>query len=159
MSLAKALDILGHQTYHMTDIQESNHSSVWLEVVQKSTSAYSEQAFRESLRSWADDMLLKGFTAMTGFPIVIYYKEFMDFYPEAKVILTLRAGEKWFDSWSRSMKTEVLMQSKPFRWFHNVPFMKDTMGAANSIYSICKLSLSFSLSPSFIESLCLLMLS
>jgi hypothetical protein len=44
------------------------------------------------------DALFDGFRATVDWPGVAYWRELVDHYPEAKVVLTLRDPERWFDS-------------------------------------------------------------
>lgn len=54
--------------------------------------------------SW--DEVFAGYRATTDFPGVSYWRELVDTYPNAKVVLTVRDPEKWFDS----VRTSVLRQ-------------------------------------------------
>lgn len=44
------------------------------------------------------DTLLVGYHSAVDFPWALYYKEIMEHYPEAKVVLTVRDPEKWHES-------------------------------------------------------------
>ena len=44
------------------------------------------------------DSLFEGYEAMTDLPGCVFYKELMEKYPEAKVILTVRDPETWYES-------------------------------------------------------------
>ncbi len=48
-------------------------------------------------------LLFKGFQSCTDFPAALYYKEFTKQYPNAKVVLTVRDPDKWFDSASKTI--------------------------------------------------------
>jgi hypothetical protein len=59
------------------------------------------------LKRWADIMqggkadweaLFKGYQAATDWPVAAYYKDLMNIYPDAKVILTVRDPERWHRS-------------------------------------------------------------
>lgn len=60
----------------------------------------------ESLPLWIDagngkpdwDAIFAGYTAMVDHPGCAYWRELMDFYPDAKVLHTVRDPDKWFDS-------------------------------------------------------------
>jgi len=43
--------------------------------------------------------LFKGYRATVDFPACTYYKELLEVFPQAKVILSTRDSEKWFKSW------------------------------------------------------------
>ena len=42
--------------------------------------------------------LFDGFESAVDFPVCLSYKELADYYPNAKVILTVRDPERWFES-------------------------------------------------------------
>lgn len=44
------------------------------------------------------DALFKGYRAAVDFPSAYYYRELLQQYPEAKVILTVRDASKWYES-------------------------------------------------------------
>lgn len=49
------------------------------------------------------DLLFNGFQSCTDFPAALYYKELIKQYPNAKVVLTVRDPEKWYDSASKTI--------------------------------------------------------
>lgn len=104
-SLKKALDILGYNTYHMTENFKHFHFTFWLRV------SNSEFANREKKNndnngeaSYHFDEIFKydpreQYTATCDFPSSQYWEEQLKQYPDAKVILTKRANaEKWYQS-------------------------------------------------------------
>jgi hypothetical protein len=86
LSLKHALEELGYtKTHHMMEVIENPEQlPYWIEMHYKRKSDY--------------DAMFKGFAAMVDFPGAIYYKEFMEQYPDAKVILNVRDPEKWYKS-------------------------------------------------------------
>ena len=60
----------------------------------------------ESVPLWIDaqngkgdwDAIFSGYQSMVDHPGCIHWRELMDFYPDAKVLHTLRDPDKWFDS-------------------------------------------------------------
>ena len=86
LSLKQALEDLGFRPcYHFIEmLKNPEHIPIW------------EAAARGETVDW--DKLLKGFQATTDAPACHYYREFMELYPEAKVILTVRAPENWYKS-------------------------------------------------------------
>ena len=85
MSLKAALEQLGYPCYHMVECfpQGPGHWKLW------------EQA-KNGVADW--DALFEGFTATVDFPACTSYAALAHYYPEAKVILTVRDPEKWFTS-------------------------------------------------------------
>ena len=44
------------------------------------------------------DAIFKNYAATVDFPASNYWRELADFYPEAKIVLSVRDAEKWFQS-------------------------------------------------------------
>jgi len=55
------------------------------------------------------DKLFDGFQSAVDIPTFLFYKELMQKYPEAKVILTVRNPESWY----KSFNDTIIHQSKP----------------------------------------------
>jgi hypothetical protein len=90
-SLKFALEHLGFgPCYHMAEVFAGSRRNVplWLEVV----------------RGKADwDEVFAGFQSTTDYPACTYWRELTAFYPAAKVILTVRDADSWFDSVSETI--------------------------------------------------------
>ena len=86
LSMKAALEQLGYfKCHHMVDVIPSpKQVDAWLE---KS---------RGNPIDWED--LFEGFEASVDFPSSLFYKELAEFYPEAKVILTVRPPDGWYES-------------------------------------------------------------
>jgi len=85
-SLKAALEHLGFgPCYHM------------FEVIAKPERA---QDWHEAMDGSVDDWesVLGGFQSTVDWPGCTFWRELMDFYPDAKVLLTVRDPEKWYDS-------------------------------------------------------------
>lgn len=85
-SLQIALEKLGYgNCYHMEKLLRNPADVIlW------------RNAYEEKEVDW--NALFQKYQAIVDFPGSIYYKELVDFYPESKVILTVRDPEKWYDS-------------------------------------------------------------
>ncbi len=85
LSLSKALSLLGFgPCYHMYELRgDSTKIDDWLEV-------------QEGRANW--QKIYQGYQATTDFPGCLYYKELLDAYPDAKVVLTVRDPERWYQS-------------------------------------------------------------
>lgn len=85
-SLKEALEILGFdKCYHMEELFENPQGvGTW------------EQAEKGRAVDW--DSLFKGYQAIVDFPGSIHYKKLMEHYPDAKIILTIRDPERWYNS-------------------------------------------------------------
>ena len=49
------------------------------------------------------DSLFEGYTSCVDWPSAAYWRELIEVYPEAKVILTWRSPESWWESFSRTI--------------------------------------------------------
>ena len=96
MSLKHAIEHLrGTQCYHMIEfVRQSSHIAFW------------EKAFAQKDVSWTD--FLKDCSGIVDFPGSLFVEQLLKAYPNAKVILTIRDEEQWFES----MKSTVLATRK-----------------------------------------------
>lgn len=85
-SLKAALEELGFdKCYHMTEVfPHPEHVPVW------------QAAAEGKPVDW--DKLFEGYQAMVDWPGCAFYKELMQHYPDAKVILSVRDPEAWYKS-------------------------------------------------------------
>lgn len=90
-SLKKALEMLGYQKcYHMFELmKEGSRLKYWEEL--------------EASRTTDFEALFEGYSAAVDFPAISYYKELMQKYPDAKVILTVRDPDRWYESASKTI--------------------------------------------------------
>jgi hypothetical protein len=86
LSLKAALEELGFaRCYHMTEVlAHMDDARVW------------DAAGRGEPVDW--DKLFAGYQATVDWPGCSFYRELLGQYPEAKVILTVRDPERWYDS-------------------------------------------------------------
>ncbi len=86
LSLKAALEELGYaRCYHMTDVlARMDDARVW------------DAAARGEPVDW--DALFAGYQATVDWPGCSFYRELLGRYPEAKVILTVRDPERWYES-------------------------------------------------------------
>lgn len=85
-SLKKALEILGFgKCYHAFELVKDGKRIV-----------YWEQLARGEKTDY--DKLFEGYQSAVDFPVAMYYKALMDQYPDAKVILSYRDAETWYES-------------------------------------------------------------
>ena len=86
LSTKVALEELGFgPCYHMVEVFEHPaHVPVW------------DAAARGETVNWRE--LFKDYQATVDWPGCTFYKEFMELYPDAKVLLTVRDPEKWYES-------------------------------------------------------------
>ncbi len=86
LSLKAALEELGFaKCYHMTEVlAHLEHAAVW------------DAAARGESVDW--EALFRGYQATVDWPGCNFYEEFMKLYPDAKVILSVRDPERWYES-------------------------------------------------------------
>lgn len=95
MSLKVALEELGFgPCYHMSEaFEHPEHVSLW------------EAAIRGEPLDW--EKIFGSYQAAVDWPTSAFYKELMKVYPHAKVLLTIRAPEKWYESTKHTIYTTV----------------------------------------------------
>jgi len=86
LSLKYALEHLGYQKcYHMHAVfRNPHHLGYW------------NKALEHEKFDW--ELLFEGYQATSDFPACLFWKQLLDYYPDAKVILTIRDSEKWYAS-------------------------------------------------------------
>ena len=91
LSLKAALEKLGYdKTHHMLEVfPNKKQKRLWHDVAMK----------REV--DWDD--VFEGFQASVDFPSSTYYNELLAHFPDAKVVLTVRDPDKWYQSASQTI--------------------------------------------------------
>jgi hypothetical protein len=86
MSLKVALETLGFSPcYHMTEVfAHPEHAAFWI------------SAWRGEQADW--DGVLGGYETAVDWPACTFYEELMERHPDAKVILSIRDPERWYES-------------------------------------------------------------
>lgn len=85
-SLKSALEYLGFgPCYHMVEVLENPH------FIRYWNAAASGEAM-----DW--DAVFDGYRAAVDWPVASYWRELADYYPESKIILSVRSAESWYDS-------------------------------------------------------------
>ena len=102
MSLKFALEQLGAgNCYHMMETRKNpDHTELWL------------KAMNAEPVDW--DELFRDYSAAIDWPACRFWRELSEFYPKAKVILTLRDPERWYQSMSQTIY-QALTNPKPGR--------------------------------------------
>jgi len=97
VSLQTAFELLGYHTYHaIVAFQnwEKGDLDMWSDYMEDK----GEMDFRK---------VFEGYDATTALPAFIYYRELMEIYPDAKVVLTVRDPEDWWKSWSALVEDQA----------------------------------------------------
>jgi hypothetical protein len=99
LSMKFALEHLGlGPCYHMSEVFAGGRRNVplWLDVIRGKP-------------DW--DAVFDGYQSTTDYPACTYWRELAAFYPRAKVILTVRDADSWFDSVSETIFSEKMQGS------------------------------------------------
>ena len=117
MSLKLALEQLGFgPCFHMAELfVNQDRAPLWIDAA-------------EGRPNW--EAIFKGFPATTDYPACIYWRELAGAYPNAKLILTLRDAEKWFEStqatiFSQGMTERIRSAPAPIVKFFEKTVWKD----------------------------------
>jgi len=99
-SLKEALEILGFgPCYHMHEVAKNPcHVSIW------------NRAIDEKEVDWQD--LFKGYQSAVDWPTISFLPKLLHQYPHAKVVLTLRDPEQWFESASNTIFEAMALGEK-----------------------------------------------
>ena len=98
-SLKFALEHLGFgPCYHMSEVFAGARRNVplWLDAI-------------DGRPDW--DAIFEGFHSTTDYPACTYWRELAEHYPRAKVILTVRDPDTWFDSVSETIFSDGMQAS------------------------------------------------
>ena len=97
MSLKLALEKIGFgPCYHMAElIMNPARIPLWMAVT-------------EGKPDW--EAVFEGYAATMDYPACLYWRELTTAYPKAKVILTLRDANKWFESTEATIFSEMMTQ-------------------------------------------------
>jgi hypothetical protein len=85
LSLKLALEQLGFEPcHHMIEVLAENaRAADWIEAA-------------EGRLGW--EALFAGYSATVDYPGCVFWRELVEYYPEAKVVLSVRDAESWFES-------------------------------------------------------------
>ncbi|KAJ5216272.1 uncharacterized protein N7498_002679 [Penicillium cinerascens] len=93
-SLADALAELGQgPIYHMRHVGENKHQQQWIAALEAKFEHHGPPFGRNEFEAF-----LGGFNGVADFPAAIFPDELIEAFPNAKVILTVRDEDKWFES-------------------------------------------------------------
>jgi hypothetical protein len=120
MSLKAALEQVGFgPCYHMSEvIHHPEHAEVWMAA--------------GAGRPGALDGLLRDYPSAVDFPACNFYAELLERHPDAKVVLTVRDADKWYESCIKTI--HAISQDVPVRWVgHLVPRVGKGLRMANAL--------------------------
>ena len=100
-SMKLALELLGYTPcYHMLEVLKNPEAE-----------KYWRKAVVENSFNW--DYVFQDYQAAVDWPSAYYWKELSEFYPEAKVILTIRPAEDWYESFSKTILEVIKKGNDP----------------------------------------------
>ncbi|CAF1124470.1 unnamed protein product, partial [Didymodactylos carnosus] len=89
LSTKYALEQLGYTCYHMLELRKTPTRSIhWLNAAKS----------KENQEPFDWDVIFENYDSTVDFPACYFWKELLDYYPDAKVILNVRNPEKWYES-------------------------------------------------------------
>ncbi|HET9729669.1 MAG TPA: sulfotransferase [Acidimicrobiia bacterium] len=90
MSCKSALERLGQgPCYHMTEVYKRRHIGLWTDVIQGHPVPWAE--------------LFDGFRSVVDWPAAAFWKQIWADNPDARILLTRRDPDAWFDSMERTI--------------------------------------------------------
>lgn len=98
-SLKFALEHLGlGPCYHMSEVLAGARRNIplWIDVV-------------DGRADW--DTIFEGYGSTTDYPACTYWRELVEYYPEARIVLTVRDADNWFDSVSQTIFSDQMQSS------------------------------------------------
>ena len=98
-SLKFALERIGFgPCFHMSEVFAGARRNIplWLDVA-------------KGKPDW--DRIFHGYQSTTDYPACTFWRELADYYPQAKVVLTVRGADSWFDSISETIFSERMLGS------------------------------------------------
>ena len=100
-ALKAALERLGYgPCYHMSEVIAKPHRvRQWLEIAEGARA------------DW--DAVFAGYQATTDWPAAAYWRQLAAYYPDAKVILSVRDPQRWYDSMSATIFKRALAERRP----------------------------------------------
>lgn len=66
------------------------------------------------------DKIFDGYQSATDYPSCTFWREQVDYYPDAKIVLSVRSAESWFDSVNTTIMSEDVNA-----WLRSIPPMKE----------------------------------
>ncbi|WP_425410457.1 sulfotransferase [Hyphococcus sp.] len=103
-SLKLALEKLGFgPCYHMSEVlANAGHIDLWNDVA-------------DGAADW--ETIFKNYQSTVDFPASIYWRALAAAYPDAKVVLSLRDAERWYESTQETILSEKMWEfTGPTRW-------------------------------------------
>lgn len=95
-SLKVALNELGYKTYHMYECSLHGDHQKWIDTDNQLKEEGGDKIKGQQILKKIMDQ--RGYTACVDFPASLYYDELFKLNPNAKVVLTVRDADRWYES-------------------------------------------------------------
>ena len=101
MSMKSALEMLGFgPCHHMVEVNNNDAQlAIWRAIA------------ADESRDW--DSAFAGYGAAVDWPSAFYWRELSDYYPQAKVLLTVRSAESWYASITKTIFLSIAATTDP----------------------------------------------
>lgn len=94
LSLKLALERLGFgKCYHMSEVMSGGHFDKWA-------------AAGQGTPDW--EAIFAGYGATTDYPACTWWRELADYYPDAKLVLSVRDADSWYESTRATIFSEAV---------------------------------------------------
>jgi hypothetical protein len=145
IAIADALPILGYGTiYHMREVYKNGHGPNWMAALNAKFRGEGKPYGREEYDAFLGDYSVslihitsiydpaetENTQGVSDIPASVFVEDFMDAYPEAKIILTTRVEEKWLASMQKTLWSGYNTDKE-----HSViaSFMRDNIWSTNPV--------------------------
>ena len=101
MSMKSALELLGlGPCHHMIEVNSDDaQRAIWRAIA------------ADESRDW--DSAFAGYRSAVDWPSAFYWRELSEYYPQAKVLLTVRSAESWYDSMTKTIFPSIAAIEDP----------------------------------------------
>lgn len=100
-SMKMALEILGHgPCHHMKEVTTPEQNNYWRAATEGQT------------MNW--NQVFEGYSSCVDWPAAFFWRELSEFYPDAKILLTIRDPESWYESMSNTIFNVLKAKPEPF---------------------------------------------
>ena len=116
MSMQAAFDTLGYRCYHMREVaKDPKHLKAWDDFIRG-----------KAPMDW--QTLFRNYEATVDFPACVYYRELLEMFPDAKVVLNVRDADRWYDSFCT-----LRGAMDGFRVFRFIPKVRRFLGFTDTL--------------------------
>lgn len=100
-SMKAALELLGlGPCHHMKELTTLEQNNYWMAAAEGQTMAW--------------DKVFEGYGSSVDWPAAFFWRELSEYYPDAKILLTVRDPEDWYKSMQNTIFNVLKAKPKPF---------------------------------------------